>query len=213
MRIENKYPKTNRYQFGENLRPQDNSNRTQCCKVWKMLCDAKFKQLTESIKQLKSSVDELTANTVNTAQRNVAIMETLNSQKDLLGNDKIEANIRKIFPIQTTNELEDCNAKINDTNRAAYTRCISFLLKGQLHKSLTEIFSVNLIVASNIDGIHGKVALKSFKRLYDILMDSIRANGEENPEKEIRHAFKLVKKRHFQAMCLNKKKESSLINN
>ncbi|XP_037808804.1 uncharacterized protein LOC119601737 isoform X3 [Lucilia sericata] len=211
---ENNNPKTKRYQFGENLILHDNPNATQCCQIWKRLCDAKFEQLTESVKQLKSSIEELTANIV---QQNIVVMETLATQKELtersLGNDKVEANIRKVFPIQTADELEDCNAKINEANRTAYIRCMSSLLKGQLHKSLTAIFSVNLIVASNIDGVHGKVSLKSFKRLYDILMDSIRANGEENPEKEIRHAFKLVKKRHFQAMCVNKKKESSGNNN
>ncbi|KNC25946.1 hypothetical protein FF38_08354 [Lucilia cuprina] len=85
-------------------------------------------------------------------------------------------------------ELSECNNKTNEANRESYTRCI---IKGQLHKSLTEIFSVNLIVASNKNGVHGKLSLKNFKRFYDVLMDLIRANGEEYPEKGIRYAFKV----------------------
>ncbi|KAI8119222.1 hypothetical protein CVS40_9223 [Lucilia cuprina] len=74
-----------------------------------------------------------------------------------------------------------------------FRHVVCHLIKGQLHKSLTEFFSVNLIVASNIDGVHGMLSLKNFKRFYDDLMDSIRDNGEEYPEKGIRYAFKVVK--------------------
>ncbi|KNC24914.1 hypothetical protein FF38_03003 [Lucilia cuprina] len=66
---------------------------------------------------------------------------------------------------------------------------------------------------SEIDGVHGKLSLKNFIRFYDDLMDSIRANGEVYPEKGIRYAFKVVKKRHFQSIWVSKKKEALFCNN
>ncbi|XP_037808368.1 uncharacterized protein LOC119601488 [Lucilia sericata] len=62
--MESKYPTIKRHQFGENLIPHENPKTPQCCQIWKNQYEEKFDQLVESVKQLKSSIEELTATTV-----------------------------------------------------------------------------------------------------------------------------------------------------
>lgn len=56
-------------------------------------------------------------------------MEALATQKvltqNLLGREKTEMNVRKIFPIQTVADLGETNNKIKEGNRAVY---VSLLL-------------------------------------------------------------------------------------
>ncbi|XP_046802068.1 uncharacterized protein LOC124418766 [Lucilia cuprina] len=103
--------------------------------------------------------------------------------------------------IKNAEELSECNNKINEANRGSYVsilllyrdnaykfnpnnqfqrRCMSSLIKGQLHKSLTEIF---------FRKFNSCIKYRWCSR--QALMDSIRANGEEYPEKGIRYAFKV----------------------
>lgn len=56
-------------------------------------------------------------------------MEALATQKvlteKLLGKEKNEANVRKVFPIKTTDDLAELNNKIKEANRKDY---VSILL-------------------------------------------------------------------------------------
>lgn len=53
---------------------------------------------------------------------------------------------------------------------------MSSLIKGKVQKTLTDIMSVDLILACNMDGVHGKVPLKNFKRIFDALKGKIHMN-------------------------------------
>lgn len=135
-----------------------------------------------------------------TVRQNTAIMEALATQKvrteNLIKKEKSEAGIQKIFPLQTLADLKQTNNLIKEGNCAVYVSilllldhpyfqcvfiiikiCKSFqirsmasLLKGKLDKSLTEIFSLDLVLASNMNGIHGKLSLRDFKSVFDTLM-------------------------------------------
>lgn len=77
------------------------------------------------------------------------------------------------------------------------------LLKGKLTKTLTSILSNEVIIDINIDGIHGKKRLKDFDNVYDALMEAVRSLHPD-PDKELRSAIKVIKKRHFHNVCVHK---------
>ncbi|XP_046806351.1 uncharacterized protein LOC124419778 [Lucilia cuprina] len=96
--MESKNPTIKRYKLGENLIPHDNPNTSLCCKNWKKCYEEKFELLTDSVKHLKGSIEELTATTV---QQNNVIMEALATQnvltEKLLGKEKFQKILENSF--------------------------------------------------------------------------------------------------------------------
>lgn len=77
-------------------------------------------------------------------------------------------------------------------------------LKGKLQKTLTTILSTQWILETNIDGTHGKKRLKDYEKVFGALMDAVRPLCDD-PDKELRNALSVVKKRHFHNVCIEKK--------
>jgi len=83
---------------------------------------------------------------------------------------------------------------------------MKFLLKGKLPKTLTSLLCNEVIIDFNIGGVHGQKRLKDFDNVFDALMEAIRSLHPD-PDKELRNAMKVVKKRHFHNVCLQKQLE------
>ncbi|XP_075154215.1 uncharacterized protein LOC142227621 [Haematobia irritans] len=136
-------------------------------------------------------------------------MTALSVQKvvteSLVRQEKNNAAIKNVFPINTLEELKTLNDVIMDENQQVYTNAMKLSLKGKLTKALTTILSLELILDINIDGTHGKRRLKDFDKFFKALMDAVRPLYDD-PEKELRKALSVIKKRHFHNVCVEKKK-------
>ncbi|KNC22408.1 hypothetical protein FF38_04654 [Lucilia cuprina] len=161
--------------------------------------NAKFSEITGEIKELKEIIQT----------QNETIMAALSTQKvvteSLVRQEKNNVAIKSVFPINTFEELKALNDAIIEENRQIYTNAMKLSLKGKLPKTLTTILSLQLILAINIDGTHGKKRLKDYEKVFDALMDAIRPLCED-PDKELRNALAVIKKRHFHNVCVEKKK-------
>lgn len=159
--------------------------------------------------------------------QNETIMAALSAQKvvteSLVRQEKNNVAIKNVFPINTLEELKALNDVIIDENKQIYvsyfflyfyhfrkfctflqTNAMKLSLKGKLPKTLTTILSLELILAINIDGTHGKKRLKDFEKVFDALMDAVRPLCDD-PDKELRNALAVIKKRHFHNVCVEKK--------
>ncbi|KAI8129975.1 hypothetical protein CVS40_0008 [Lucilia cuprina] len=146
----------------------------------------------EILKQFDSKFSEMNAK--------FSEITALSTQKvvteSLVRQEKNNVAIKSVFPINTFEELKALNDAIIEENRQIYTNAMKLSLKGKLPKTLTTILSLQLILAINIDGTHGKKRLKDYEKVFDVLMDAIRPLCED-PDKELRNALAVIKKRHF----------------
>lgn len=170
------------------------------------------------IKELKEIIQE----------QNETIMAALSAQKVITGSlvrqEKTNVGIKNKFPINTLEELQALNDAINNENQQIYvsyffaqllsfsnfsclflqTNAMQVSLKGKLSKTITTIISLEVILAINIDGTHGKKRLKDFAKVFDALMDALRPLCND-PDKELRNALAVVKQRHFHNVSVGKK--------
>ncbi|XP_030376404.1 uncharacterized protein LOC115625492 isoform X4 [Scaptodrosophila lebanonensis] len=99
------------------------------------------------------------------------------------------------FPIKSQEDLEKLDGEINLQNKEQYIQAIKTLLKSDVKKSLRNVLADDVVMAFNVDGVHGKKALKSVVNFYDALLVSI--DGGSSAEMDLRKAMQLSKKRVF----------------
>ncbi|XP_067619989.1 uncharacterized protein [Eurosta solidaginis] len=166
------------------------------------------KMLREEIQELRGVVET----------QNKIIMQTLAEHiillKQIIYQDSISDDMLKSFPLKSLDELKEIDEKICQDNKAVYVSytciCITIikalktLLKGKLTKKIDNVFSTEVIIAINIDGIHGKQGLKEYRQFFDTLLAAI---DSPDPTTELRRAFAVTKKRYFHKVSIRKAAE------
>ncbi|XP_067619990.1 uncharacterized protein [Eurosta solidaginis] len=156
------------------------------------------KMLREEIQELRGVVET----------QNKIIMQTLAEHiillKQIIYQDSISDDMLKSFPLKSLDELKEIDEKICQDNKAVYIKALKTLLKGKLTKKIDNVFSTEVIIAINIDGIHGKQGLKEYRQFFDTLLAAI---DSPDPTTELRRAFAVTKKRYFHKVSIRKAAE------
>ncbi|XP_061387522.1 uncharacterized protein LOC133338795 isoform X3 [Musca vetustissima] len=146
-----------------------------------------------------------------TEQQNKIIVEMLAEHKlQLQTLNKSQKNVTSLsskFPLKSEEDLQKVESEICDSNEEKYISAVKYLIDGSAIKNLERIFSREICVMYNTDGICGKKCLKNFKRIYKIVIAAI-SDYSPNSEKEFRAALQVVKKRHFRVVCSQNKNKN-----
>ncbi|XP_061387459.1 uncharacterized protein LOC133338795 isoform X2 [Musca vetustissima] len=196
---------------GRNLKHLNTCNRlsnysakeTPCCSCIE-LKEMMAGMMTEQ-KKLQEQLSKLQK------QQNKIIVEMLAEHKlQLQTLNKSQKNVTSLsskFPLKSEEDLQKVESEICDSNEEKYISAVKYLIDGSAIKNLERIFSREICVMYNTDGICGKKCLKNFKRIYKIVIAAI-SDYSPNSEKEFRAALQVVKKRHFRVVCSQNKNKN-----
>ncbi|XP_004524929.1 uncharacterized protein LOC101459469 [Ceratitis capitata] len=139
--------------------------------------------------------------------QNKTVLETLQHQSvlihSLVRQEEVSSSALEEFPIDNREQLEEIDAKINEDNRDTYVRVMKSIIRNQINKNIKSVLTEKLIMDFNLDGTHGKGRLKDYKNFYGSFREAVETF---DPERSIRHALQLAKKRYFQSTCTSNKK-------
>ncbi|XP_060665614.1 uncharacterized protein LOC132797873 [Drosophila nasuta] len=113
------------------------------------------------------------------------------------------------FPIQTVDDLIEFNSNINIASQELYIDAITNLISnGGILKNLKNILANEVVLAYNVNGVQGKVALRKEDNFFGVMIDSITAVGGIGPaEDQLRKALQLQKRYFKNSNCLKVMKE------
>ncbi|XP_062135813.1 uncharacterized protein LOC133845372 isoform X2 [Drosophila sulfurigaster albostrigata] len=190
-----------------------------CAKTVKNLEDH-FKLLTDLVVTVSHKIDSLQEINNQMQSQLTAVLQALQNQKAEKDNfieciadkqyDKVSTKPK--FPINSAEEMEiiDKNIDMLDIEKIAST--ITRLLQPNgVEKQLQNILTDDFVMAHNLDGVHGKLAIRSYKNFCEVLIEAIKATGgADSAEDQLRRALQLQKKRVFKKRsCALKKQKMS----
>ncbi|XP_067628600.1 uncharacterized protein [Eurosta solidaginis] len=168
----------------------------------------KFQEMKETYQEETTSLrDQISIVEQSLAERRVLIDKLSGMQSD-----QGALSRRLEFPIYTEEDLANLNDEINDTNRDTYIKTMETLMQPNgINRNLKKVLAPSLIMDFNLDGILGKKSLKNYTNFYNALLKSIPVTNLSGPaETQLRDAIKLVKKRNFQSVYYEEKKNNKL---
>ncbi|XP_051859475.1 uncharacterized protein LOC117567050 isoform X2 [Drosophila albomicans] len=177
-----------------------------CAKTVKNLEDH-FKLLTDLVVTVSHKIDSLQEINNEMQSQLTAVFQALQNQKAEKDNfiesiadkqyDKVFTKPK--FPINSAEEMEmiDKNIDMLDVENIASTMA-RLLQPHGVEKQLRNIFTDDFVMAHNLDGVHGKLAIRSYKNFCEVLIEAIDATcGTGSSEDQLRRALQRQKKRVF----------------
>ncbi|XP_034102670.1 uncharacterized protein LOC117567050 isoform X3 [Drosophila albomicans] len=171
-----------------------------CAKAAKNLED-RFKILTDLVVNISNKIDSVQEQN-NEMQPQIsallqAVVEEKESKMTLQQRDDIP--VFTMFPIKSAEDMTKIDMGINSQNKNQYTSIITCLLQPDgVEKQLRNVLSDDFVMEHNVDGLQGKLSIKSYKNIYDVLIEAIDATcGTGSSEDQLRRALQRQKKRVF----------------
>ncbi|XP_050340158.1 histone H2B.v2-like isoform X1 [Bactrocera neohumeralis] len=165
----------------------------------------------ERCKFLEAKIDDLNTkfdNMLDYLKKMMEVQAKQSAQLSVLVNkDADMRNLSKLFLIKTIEEMESVNNAINQVNINEYINAIKHLLKGDPEKHFEKIISRSMCNEVNVGGVHGKICLKKYTSLYDVIIitGGLSATSEK-PDKQLSKCLHIVKKRLYRLTTVNKLK-------
>uniref|UniRef100_A0A1I8MBC5 DUF4806 domain-containing protein n=1 Tax=Musca domestica TaxID=7370 RepID=A0A1I8MBC5_MUSDO len=117
-------------------------------------------KLNEMMAEQKKLQQQLSKLQTTTEQQNKIIVEMLAEHKlQLQTLNKSQKNVTSLsskFPLKSEEDLQKVESEICDSNEEKYISAVKYLIDGSAIKNLERIFSREICVMYNTDGICGK---------------------------------------------------------
>ncbi|XP_058981526.1 uncharacterized protein LOC131803823 [Musca domestica] len=195
--------------------------------------NVKVDELEKEMADLKNEINELKYGLMKQNAKILAIIHELSESKKIqvMGNlailrdttktksceeaiHKKVVNFSKMFPLGTLDDLDKLEKllSIGKNNEDEVVLILQRLLlpKG-VAKNLKFVLSDNIIVQSNLEGIHGKKRLLNYQRFIDAVYQAVYKNGYSINTflSDFRRGLRCVKNRNSKIRCRRVKKRSS----
>uniref|UniRef100_A0A1I8PEB0 DUF4806 domain-containing protein n=1 Tax=Stomoxys calcitrans TaxID=35570 RepID=A0A1I8PEB0_STOCA len=173
--------------------------------------NANLDELEKEMAGLKSEINELKYCLMKQNAKILALIHQLPRmrRKTVLGDvdancpTEVQKKIQdysKKFPIATIADLEEFEQSMNDNNTTEIVLILERLLfhKGVV-RNIGSVLSTQVIMACNLDGMHGKQRLLKYTKFVDALFQAVYVEGYglKSFHNDLRRGLKIVKNRVF----------------
>ncbi|XP_075166164.1 uncharacterized protein LOC142238409 [Haematobia irritans] len=172
-------------------------------------------ELEKEMGALKNDVNELRYVLMKQNAKILALIHQLPKIKKPLNRFKCSPpkEIRKgqidysnLFPVATLADLENLEATLDDSNIPDIVEVLeTILLPKGIISNIGQVFSIEVMMECNLEGIHGKTRLQKYKKFMNVLFQAVYVDGYglKSFLNDIRRGLKLAKSREFRRRGLH----------